>query len=121
MKLKGKICSGQGVGAFYVNKISEYFKSQYGIKLFPGTLNVELAKNFVLESNEKIAKKAYGGTQDVILKEVKINGHKAYLLRPEVNNAGIGDQALNILEIAADVCFRKEYHLKDGDEVEIEI
>ena len=119
--LKGKVKSGLGNANIWVGKAKKIFKEKYGMDLFLGTLNIELDRDIVLEENEKILPYEYGGTFDVYVKECEILGIKAYILRTEKNNKINGDHPLNIIEIVTDVNMRKQYKLKDDDEILIYI
>lgn len=121
MKLKGKVKSGFGNASFWVNKVNKIFQEKYGMKLFLGTLNIQLDEEFVLESEEKILPNEYGGNFDVLVKECKIFESKVYILRTEKNNKKGGDHSLNIIEIVSDVNLRETYQLKDGDSIIISI
>ena len=46
---------------------------------------------------------------------------RAFLLRTDQNEKGMGHHPRNIIEIAADVRLRDYYQLEDGDWVEIEL
>lgn len=58
-KLKGRVKSGIGNASFWVDKINDIFKEKYGIKLFLGTLNVELEKEYVLGNTDIILPEEY--------------------------------------------------------------
>lgn len=116
-KLKGKVKSGIGNASFWVNKINKIFEEKYKIKLFLGTLNIELEQDYILENNDKILPTQYGGEYNVLVQECEILGNTAYILRPEKNNTLGGDHPLNIIEIVSEKNLRKEYNLKDNDDV----
>lgn len=116
-KLKGKVKSGLREGKFWTEKISDIFEKKYGIKLFLGTLNIELEQDYILKNTDKILPNQYGGEYNVLVQECEILGNKAYILRPEKNNALGGDHPLNIIEIVSEKNLRKEYSLKDNDDV----
>ena len=116
MELKGKVKAGFGVGAKYIEKMRKSFYKKYGIDLFPGTLNIELDKQYILKSKELIKSNEYGGNQDVLIKRIKIFNEEAFIVRAELNNKIGGEQSASILEIVSNINFRKEYNLKDGDE-----
>ena len=63
----------------------------------------------------------YGGTVSVNIVPCKINGKKAFILRTDKNEAGIGRHPKTIIEIASDVMLRDKFNLEDGDEVTIEV
>jgi len=120
MILKGKVRSGLGEASFWMKKAEEAFYRKTGIKMFYGTLNIELEKDYKLEGNLKVLhKEEYGGTQEVYMKECQILRHKSYIVRTDKNMSENRDHPLNLIEIISDVNFREEYNLKDGDEIEI--
>ena len=122
MTLKGKVKSGLNSFSYWMNKLEEYYTKKVGIKLFPGTLNVELDYDFVLPNNViRLEKEEYGGTVSVSIFPIKFNDRKAFIIRTDKNALGKGDHPLNIIEIATDVKLRDYYNLKDGDIVKIEI
>ena len=99
MKLEGKVKSGFGNASFWVDKVNKIFQEKYGMKLFLGTLNIQLDKEIVLDDDEKILSNEYGGNFDVLVKECKIFDNKGYILRTEKNNSKNGAHPLNIIEI----------------------
>ena len=117
MELKGKVKSGLGEASYWVGKIRDIFERKYKIKLFLGTLNIELEHEYIMEKEEKIKADEYGGNLDVLIKECEIMGHKGYIVRTEKNNQKGGDHPLNIVEIVSDINIRKANHLKDNDQV----
>ena len=66
MVLKGKVIDGMGNASFWVKKIEEVFLERYGIKLFPGTLNIKLEEEYNLENYWIINPEEYGGTRKSI-------------------------------------------------------
>ena len=122
MLLKGKVKTGLGEASFWIKKAEDALEKKTNLKLYHGTLNVELDSEYIMDKNLKVLnKEEYGGMQDVYMKECKLFGHKSYILRTEKNMSDLRDHPLNILEIVSDVCFREKYNLKDGDLIEIEI
>lgn len=99
-----------------------YFKKT-GMHFIPGTLNVQLEKEYSLSKNKIVRLEAgeYGGTVSVNIVPCKVNGKEAFILRTDKNEAGIGRHPKTIIEIACDVMLRDKFNLKDGDEVIIEI
>ena len=55
------------------------------------------------------------------MEKCEIQGHRAYIVRPEKNNKEGGDHSLNIVEIVSDVNIREITEAKDGDFLIIEI
>ena len=114
MLLRGKVKKGLGNAYIWVKKIEALFQEKEGIKLFSGTLNIELEEEFNLTDYWTINPWEYGGTQNVFVKECSLYGNKCYILRPEQTAHGS-----NIIEIVSYINLRKKYNLKDDDEVEI--
>lgn len=122
MILKGKVKSGLGEAGYWMKKAESAFERKTGVKLFHGTLNIELKEEYTLDNDVEILhKEEYGGAQEVYIKECEVLGNKSYILRTDKNMTEAGDHPLNILEIISDVNFREKYKLKDGDEIEITI
>ncbi len=120
MILVGKIKSGLGEASFWMKKAEEAFYKKTGIKMFYGTLNVELDNEYILKENINVLHKdEYNGMQDVYIQECEVLGHKSYIIRTDKNMSKFGDHPLNLLEIISDVNFREKYNLKDGDEIQI--
>ena len=122
MKLEGKVKSGLGDAGFWVKKAEEAFMKKTGMKLFHGTLNLELEEPYMLGEDVMILhKEEYGGIYEVLVKECVVMGHISYILRTEKNESGEGDHPLNIIEVVSDVNFRQLYGLKDGDTIIVEL
>lgn len=122
MILTGKVKSGLGEASFWMKKAERAFEQKIGYKLFNGTLNIELDKEYILDGAvDVVHKEEYGGFQEVYIKECNVLGHKSYILRTEKNSGKNGDHPLNLIEIISDVNFREKYNLKDGDAIEIVI
>ena len=85
------------------------------MRLFHGTLNIELETPYELENYWIIGKEEYGGTQEVYVQECKILDRKAYIVRSEKTA-----HKSNIIEIVSDVNFRECFNLQDEDIIEIE-
>ena len=122
MILIGRLKSGLGEASFWMKKAEQAFEKKIGYKLFNGTLNIELDKEYILDSNIKVLhKEEYGGTQEVYIKECSVLENKAYILRTDKNSKSNGDHPLNLIEIVSDVNFRDKYNLKDNDIIQISI
>lgn len=122
MILTGKVKTGLGNASYWMKKAEEAFEKKLGKKLYNGTLNIELEKDYILDGDVRILRKEeYGGDQNVYIKECNVLGHKSYIVRTEKNSEENGDHPLNLIEIISDVCFREMYSLKDGDIIEINV
>lgn len=116
MILKGKVKTGLGNASFWIKKIEEAFYRIESIRLFHGTLNIELEEEYELKNYWIISKDEYGGTQDVYIQECEVFGERSYIVRSEKTA-----HKFSIIEIVSNVNFREKYSLKDDDEVEIKI
>lgn len=116
MILKGKVKKGLGNASFWVEKIEDIFYKKTGMKLFYGTLNIELEEPYDLKNYWIIEKEAYGGSQDVYVQECKILGKQAYIVRPEKTA-----HTSNVVEIVSDIKFRENFNLNDEDNINIEM
>lgn len=116
MILNGIVKKGLGDASFWVRKIEDTFYKKTNMKLFYGTLNIELEKPYELENNWSIAKDEYGGTQNVYVQECKILNKKAYIVRAEKTA-----HSLNVIEVVSDTKLRECFNLKDEDSIKIEI
>lgn len=115
MILKGKVKKGLGNANFWIKKVEDIFYTKTGMRLFHGTLNIELDMPYELENYWIIGKEEYGGTQEVYVQECKILDQKAYIVRSEKTA-----HKSNIIEIVSDINFREKFNLQDEDIIEIE-
>ena len=114
MVLRGKIISGMGNAAFWVKRIEELFLKKEGIKLFHGTLNIKLDKDYKLNHYWIIEPEEYGGMQNVYVQKCKVMGNESYIVRAERTI-----HKEDVIEIVSNIHFRKKYNLKNDDEIEI--
>jgi len=118
--LRGKVKSGMNNLSYWMEKLEKYYTEKTGVKLYPGSLNIELPEPYSLPSSViRLEKEEYGGTVSVSILPCQIFGRKAFIIRTDKNASGTGDHPLNIIEVATDVKLRDEYNLSDGDIVEI--
>jgi riboflavin kinase len=117
---RGKVVTGVGDFAFWIEKLKEYYRGKTGMNLFPGTLNVQLDEPFDLPlKRTRLEAQEYGGTVSVNIAPCKIFGRRAFILRTD--KAESDPESRKILEVACDVKLRDQYRLRDGDIVEIEV
>lgn len=121
MVLIGKVTSGIGTAKMWVGKIENVFGEKTGMKVYHGTLNIKLEKDYILNPDWIINPEEFGGTENVLVKKCKILENEAYIVRAEKNQIGQGDHDLKTIEIVSDINFREKYKLKDNQEVEIKI
>ncbi len=121
MIVRGQVVSGRGDFGQWIERLGDFYERKTGMRLYPGTLNVELAAEYFLPKQVlRLEAKEYGGRVSVNLVPCRIFGRPAFLLRTDQNEAGIGHHPRTIVEIATDVRLRDAYQLKNGDWVEIE-
>jgi riboflavin kinase len=120
--LVGKVVTGMGNFSFWIDKLQEHYLRKTGMRLYPGTLNVQLEKPYSLPKNVlRLEGVEYGGTVSVNLVPCLIRGKCAFLLRTDANEEGRGHHPKTIVEIATDVRLRDAFHLVDGDRVVIQV
>lgn len=120
--LRGTVVSGMGNFSYWLEKLESFYTQKTGMRLFPGTLNLQLEQPYSLPAEViRLEKEEYGGTVSVNIVPCRIFERAAFLLRTDANEAGTGHHPKNIIEIAADVKLRDAYHLADGDEIEVHI
>jgi riboflavin kinase len=91
------------------------------MRLFPGTLNVQLEEPYNLPKTViRLEAKEYGGSVSVSIVPCSILGKRAFILRTDPNEEGRGHHPKTIVEVATDVRLRGHFHLSDGCMVEIE-
>jgi len=107
--------------SYWIDKLQEHYFRKTGMRLFPGTLNVELIEPYTLPDDAiRLEGEEYGGTVSVNMVPCSIFGMKAFILRTDANEQGRGHHPRTIVEIATEVKLRDRFNLKDGDIVEIE-
>ncbi|HEY1579804.1 MAG TPA: DUF120 domain-containing protein [Terracidiphilus sp.] len=120
--LRGRVVSGIGSFAFWIDKLADHYQRKTGMRLFPGTLNVQLESAWRLPENPlRLEGSEYGGAVSVSIVPCSIRGRSAFILRTDANEEGRGHHPKTIIEIATDVKLRDIFSLKDGDPVEIEL
>ena len=120
--LRGRVVSGIGNFSFWIDKLADHYERKTGMKLFPGTLNVQLQSPWTLPENPiRLEGSEYGGTVSVSIVPCSIRGRRAFILRTDANEHGRGHHPKTIIEIATDIKLRDAFSLQDGDLVEIEL
>ena len=118
--LKGKVVTGVGNFSFWIEKLQDHYRDKTGMRLFPGTLNIQLDEPFDLpEERVRLEAKEYGGTVSVNIVPCKIFGRAAVILRTD--KADSEPQSKKIIEVACEVKLRAQHQLQDGDVVEVEV
>jgi riboflavin kinase, archaea type len=121
-RLRGRVVSGRADFGQWIGRLSSFYEQKTGMRLYPGTLNVDLSSEYSLPADViRLEADEYGGRVSVSIVPCRIFNRQAFLLRTDQNEHGTGHHPRNIVEIAADVRLRDSYQLKDGDWVEIEV
>jgi riboflavin kinase len=120
-RLRGKVVSGRADFGKWNARLRSFYEQKTGMRLYPGTLNVELSSEYSLPADViRLEADEYGGRVSVSIVPCRIFDRQAFLLRTDQNEKGTGHHPRNLIEIATDVRLRDKYQLEDGDWVEIE-
>jgi CTP-dependent riboflavin kinase len=120
-RLRGRVVSGRSDFGFWIDRLSNFYEQKTGMRLYPGTLNIELPAPYSLPADViRLEAGEYGGRVSVSIVPCRIFDHAGFLLRTDQNEQGVGHHPRNIIEIATDTRLRDAYQLKDGDWVEVE-
>lgn len=124
--LRGRVVTGIGDYARWIETLHAYYTAKTGMHLFPGTLNLRLDQRYELPPHRiiRLEKEEYGGRVSVSIVPVRILGRQAFIVRPDLPADATADDAasrLMTLEVATDVKLRDAYELRDGDEVEVTV
>ena len=121
-RLRGKVVSGLGNFGQWIERLTDLYERKTGMRLYPGTLNLELSSDYSLPADViRLEADEYGGRGSVSIVPCRIFDRRAFLLRTDENENGTGHHPRNIIEIATDVRLRDEYRLNDGDCVDVEL
>ena len=116
MILRGKVTSGENNASYWINRLDDLYTLKTGMKLYPGTLNIELPEQFIPTFNViRLEKEEHGGHVSVSILPCFIFQRKAFIVRTDT------DDRLNTIEIATDVKLRETYNLVDGDIAEVKV
>jgi riboflavin kinase len=124
-EFKGIVRSGIGEGRYYLSQHTylRAFKSKLGFEPFPGTLNLELSKewlwvrSYIIENGERVEGYREGGKEfgGVRFCRGSLRGIPVGVLVPEKT------VHQNVVEIVAEKNLRESLRLSDGDEVWVRI
>jgi CTP-dependent riboflavin kinase len=85
-----------------MTKYPDVFRRAIG-EVYPGTLNVKVAKNVeIKEACRILGADINEPGQDLLIERCRINGIRAYWIRPRDLKTGRGGHGDNILEIACE-------------------
>ena len=120
--LTGKVVSGVGNFSYWIEKLEEHYFRKTGLRLFYGTLNVQLEEEYSIPANAmRLDGEEYSGTVSIHIVRCRIFAEEAVILRTDTNESGEGLHPKTIVEVACEVKLRDKYQLHDGDVVRIEI
>jgi riboflavin kinase, archaea type len=98
----------------------DLYERRTGVRLFPGSLNVDLGQEWLLPANAmRLEPSEYGGRVGMNIVPCLIEAIPGFILRTDGNNAGNGDHPTSVIEVAAQVHLRSALNLMDGDVVEV--
>ena len=118
--LKGKVVTGVGNFSFWIEKLRDHYRHKTGLRLFPGTLNIQLDEPFDLPTGRaRLEAREYGGTVSVNIVPCTILGRRAVILRTDKADSELPSRM--IIEVACEVKLRDEHQLRDGDVVEVAV
>lgn len=116
--LRGRVASGSGDLAGWMTRYADLYARKTGARLYPGSLNVVLEESWTVGGAAiRLEPPEYGISMSIV--PCEINGLAAFILRTDKNDAGEGDHASNVIEVAAPVHLRSALGLLDGDAVEV--
>jgi riboflavin kinase len=119
---RGKVVSGRANFGLWIERLSSLYEEKTGMRLYAGTLNIELSSPYSLPPDViRLEANEYGGSVSVSIVPCQIFGRQAFLLRTDQNERGTGHHPRNIIEIATDIRLRDAYQLRDGDSVVVEL
>jgi len=120
--LRGRLVSGRGDFGFWIGRLGDLYEKKTGMRLYPGTLNLELPTPYSLPSNViRLEAAEYSGRVSVSIVPCRVFDRPAFLLRTDQNEQGTGHHPKNVIEIATDIRLRDAFSLQDGDWVEVHV
>lgn len=118
--LKGTVVTGVGNFSYWIEKLQDHYLNKTGMRLFPGTLNIQLDEPFDLpRERARLEAAEYGGTVSVNIVPCTILGRRAVILRTD--KADSEPQSRTIIEVACEVKLREQHQLRDGDVIEVAV
>ena len=116
----GTVRSGRGDFAQYIARFGGAYAATCGVTLYPGTLNVEIDREWRVPAGvPKLTPDDYDGQVVVYVVPCLFMGEPAFVLRTEANERGDGDHPRTIVEVASARRLRDAFGLIDGSPVEL--
>ena len=119
IRLRGRVVSGLGEGARYVELYRRVFNDHLGIDPYPGTLNIDVgfdASTKIPHDKALVLPPPFPGLGKVLVYPGYLEYVKVFIIKPVVTK-----HSWRILEVISNIYLRGELDLKDGDEVELVI
>jgi CTP-dependent riboflavin kinase len=116
----GVVFTGLGISAMLCKLNMEVYRQVCGLDLVPGTLNLRLARDFIVPGTavriapEKI--KPLSKNQSVTIVPATIYKEKVFILLPEKSG-----YEKNVIEILAPFYLRQRFGLKDGSNITVTV
>jgi riboflavin kinase len=118
--LKGRVVTGVGNFSYWIERLQEHYLEKTGMRLFPGTLNIQLDEPYELpQERGRLEARDYDGTVSVNIVPCRVFGRRAVILRTE--KADGEPESRKVIEVACEVKLREQHGLRDGDWVEVEV
>ena len=118
--LRGRVVTGVGNFAYWIETLRELYQRKTGLWLFPGTLNIELGEAYTLPTRRtRLEAAEYDGTVSVNIVPCVILGREGFILRTD--QADTEAETRRIIEVACEVKLRDQFGLRDGDAVQVEV
>ena len=90
-RVRGRVVTGRANFGFWIERLNTFYEQKIGMRLYPGTLNIELPAPYSLPSNVmRLEANEYGGTVSVNIVPCQIFDRRAFLLRTDQNEQGTG-------------------------------
>jgi CTP-dependent riboflavin kinase len=103
-RIQGREVSGRSTFGYWIERLNRFYEEKTGMRLYPGTLNIELPFPYLLPSNViRLEADEYGGNVSVNIVPCQIFDRRAFLLRTDQNEQDTGRLSRNIIEITTDV------------------
>ncbi len=118
-RLRGTVASGTGDLARWMVVYADAYRDVTGVSLYPGSLNVELDREWRRPEPPPLRLEPDRVGVGVGLVPCAINGHQAFIVRTDRNEAGEGDHPRTVVEVVAEVHLRTCLNVADGDTVEL--
>jgi riboflavin kinase len=85
--------------SYWIEKLHDYYLRKSGMRLFPGTLNVQLEEPYNLPNTViRLEAEEYGGSVSVSIVPCSILGKRAFILRTDANEEGRGHHPKTIVD-----------------------